>query len=161
GHLPARRRGRLAAGRRVADRGRRRARADPGRARAARRRARRAGGVRPRVLDHRSTRPRRGARPGGRLSAGRGAGRRGGGGGRAAGAANGGATLFYVRDAAAGVLERRTAWLVAQPWAGALVAGTPAGVALGLLPGDRLGLAGPRAADIVLSFRWDSAGTAN
>jgi arylsulfatase A-like enzyme len=36
------------------------------------------------------------------------------------------------------------------------VAGRPEGATLGLLPGDRLGLAGPRAADVVLSFRWDS-----
>src|SRR5262245_4633605 len=75
-------------------------------------------------------------------------------------AANGGAVLFYVRDGHPGVLERLIGWLVAQPWAGALVAGRPEGVALGLLPGDRLGLDGPRAADVVLSFRWDS-GTAN
>jgi arylsulfatase A-like enzyme len=71
-------------------------------------------------------------------------------------AANGGAALFYVHDADRGVLERLTGWLVAQPWAGALVAGRTEGAALGLLPGDRLGLAGPRAADVVLSFRWDS-----
>src|SRR5262249_6197125 len=31
-------------------------------------------------------------------------------------AANGGATLFYVRDADPGVLERLAGWLVAQPW---------------------------------------------
>jgi arylsulfatase A-like enzyme len=76
-------------------------------------------------------------------------------------AANGGAALFYVRDSDPGVLERLTGWLVAQPWAGALVAGRGEGATLGLLPGDLLGLAGPRAADVVLSFRWDSAGTAN
>src|SRR5262249_3561947 len=39
--------------------------------------------------------------------------------------------------------------------------GGAAGAALGLLPGDRVGLVGPRAADVVLSFRWDSTGTAN
>jgi arylsulfatase A-like enzyme len=76
-------------------------------------------------------------------------------------AANGGATLFYVRDSDPGVLETLVAWLVTQPWTGALVAGRAEGAALGLLPGDLLGLAGPRAADVVLSFRWDSAGTAN
>jgi arylsulfatase A-like enzyme len=76
-------------------------------------------------------------------------------------AANGGTTLFYVRDSDAGVLERLAGWLVAQPWAGALVAGRPEGAALGLLPGDLLGLAGPRAPDVVLSFRWDSAGHAD
>ena len=76
-------------------------------------------------------------------------------------AANGGTTLFYVRDSDPGVLERLAGWLVAQPWAGALVAGHAAGAALGLLPGDLVGLAGPRAPDVALSFRWDSAGHAD
>jgi arylsulfatase A-like enzyme len=76
-------------------------------------------------------------------------------------APNGGAALFYVRDSDPGVLRRLAGWLVAQPWSGALVAGHAAGAALGLLPGDLVGLAGPRAADIVLSFRWDSARAAS
>ena len=76
-------------------------------------------------------------------------------------AANGGAALFYVRDSDPRVLERLARWLVAQPWTGALVAGHAEGAALGLLPGDLLGLAGPRAADIALSFRWDSTRAAN
>jgi arylsulfatase A-like enzyme len=71
-------------------------------------------------------------------------------------AANGGAALFYVHDSDPGVLGRLTRWLVEQTWTGALVAGRAEGLALGLLPGDRLGLGGPRAADLVLSFRWDS-----
>jgi arylsulfatase A-like enzyme len=71
-------------------------------------------------------------------------------------AANGGAALFYVHDSDPGVLGRLTRWLVEQPWVGALVAGGAEAAALGLLPGDRLGLGGPRAADLVLSFRWDS-----
>jgi arylsulfatase A-like enzyme len=73
-------------------------------------------------------------------------------------APNGGTTLFYVRDSDPDVLERLAQWLVAQPWAGALVAGRAEGAALGLLPGDLVGLAGARAPDVVLSFRWDSAG---
>jgi arylsulfatase A-like enzyme len=72
-------------------------------------------------------------------------------------AANGGAALFYVRGSEPRALERFTRWLVAQPWAGALVAGSAAGVELGLLPADAVGLAGPRAPDVVLSFRWDGA----
>jgi hypothetical protein len=76
-------------------------------------------------------------------------------------AANGGAVLFYVRESDPGVLERLIGWLVAQPWTGALVAGRAEGAALGLLPGDAVGLAGPRAADVVLSFRWDSTASAN
>lgn len=75
-------------------------------------------------------------------------------------AANGGAALFYVRDSDPGVLERLVAWLVAQPWSGALVAGRAEGLALGLLPGDTVGLAGLRAPDVALSFRWDWSETA-
>jgi Type I phosphodiesterase / nucleotide pyrophosphatase len=76
-------------------------------------------------------------------------------------AANGGAVLFYVRDSDPGTLEQLTEWLIAQPWTGTLLAGRPEGAALGLLPADLIGLGGPRAADVVLSFRWNSAGTAN
>ena len=76
-------------------------------------------------------------------------------------AANGGAVLFYVRESDPAVLDRLVGWLVAQPWTGALVAGRAEGAALGLLPGDALGLAGPRAADVVLSFRWDATASAN
>ena len=46
-------------------------------------------------------------------------------------AANGGAALFYVRDSEPRALERFARWLVAQPWAGALVAGRAEGAALG------------------------------
>jgi arylsulfatase A-like enzyme len=76
-------------------------------------------------------------------------------------AVNGGAALFYVRDSDPRALERLTAWLATQPWTGALVAGRADGAALGLLPGDLLGVAGPRAADIILSFRWDAGRTAS
>jgi arylsulfatase A-like enzyme len=76
-------------------------------------------------------------------------------------AVNGGATLFYVRDSDQGVLERLAGWLVAQPWAGALVGGRPAGEALGLLSGDLVGVGGPRAPDLAMSFRWDSTRTAD
>src|SRR5262249_50784082 len=76
-------------------------------------------------------------------------------------AANGGAALFYVHDSAPAVLDRMSRWLVTQPWTGALVANRAAGAALGLLSGDLIGLGGPRAADVVLSFRWDSARAAN
>jgi arylsulfatase A-like enzyme len=76
-------------------------------------------------------------------------------------AANGGAALLYVRDSDPAALERLIRWLAAQPWTGGLVAGGAAGAALGLLPGDLVGVAGPRAPDVVLSFRWDSTGTAN
>jgi arylsulfatase A-like enzyme len=76
-------------------------------------------------------------------------------------APNGGSVLFYVRDSDPTTLERLVGWLVRQPWTGALVAGRPAGESLGLLPGELLGVGGPRAPDVVLSFRWDSSANAN
>src|SRR5262249_23908311 len=76
-------------------------------------------------------------------------------------AANGGAPLFPVRDSDPRVLERLAGWLAGQPWAGALVAGRPAGSALGLIPAELVGLAGPRAADLIMSFRWGSASGAS
>ena len=71
-------------------------------------------------------------------------------------APNGGAVLFYVHGAEPRTLEQLCRWLVAQPWTGALVAGRAEGSALGLIPGELVGVAGPRAADVVLSFRWDA-----
>ena len=71
-------------------------------------------------------------------------------------AANGGAGALLRSRLGAARARALTRWLVAQPWAGALVAGRADGVALGLLPADCVGLAGPRAPDVVLSFRWDS-----
>jgi arylsulfatase A-like enzyme len=76
-------------------------------------------------------------------------------------AANGGSVLLYVRDPDPPGLERLVGWLARQPWAGALVAGQPAGESLGLLPGRLLGIGGPRAPDVALSFRWDSSANAS
>jgi arylsulfatase A-like enzyme len=76
-------------------------------------------------------------------------------------APNGGAALFYVRDGDPGVLDRLATWLAAQPWAGALVGGRGDTEALGLLPGQAAGIAGPRAPDIAMSLRWDSDPGAN
>jgi arylsulfatase A-like enzyme len=71
-------------------------------------------------------------------------------------APNGGAALFYVRDGDLEVVDRLATWLAAQPWAGGLVGGHGDAQALGLLPGDAAGIAGPRAPDITMSLRWDS-----
>ena len=76
-------------------------------------------------------------------------------------APNGGAALFYVRDRDPAVVDRLATWLAEQPWAGALVGGHPDATALGLLPGDVAGVAGPRAPDIAMSLPWDSAPGAN
>ncbi len=76
-------------------------------------------------------------------------------------APNGGAVLFYVHESAPDVVERLGDWLGDQPWSGALVGGRAEAGESGLLPGDLAGVAGRRAADIVMSFRWDSAPGAN
>jgi len=91
-------------------------------------------------------------------AAGFGAGERRGG---VAVAPNGGAALFYIHESAPSMVERLGDWLSAQPWSGALVGGRTDGGASGFLPGDLAGVAGPRAPDIVMSFRWDSAEGAN
>jgi arylsulfatase A-like enzyme len=76
-------------------------------------------------------------------------------------APNGGAALLYVRDRRPDVVERLTIWLAEQPWTGALVGGSGNPEALGLLPGDAVGIAGARAPDIAVSLAWDSGPGAN
>ncbi|HSE95411.1 MAG TPA: alkaline phosphatase family protein, partial [Methylomirabilota bacterium] len=76
-------------------------------------------------------------------------------------APNGGATLFYVHDRNRDVVDRLATWLAEQPWAGALVGGHADAGAVGLLPGDAAGIAGPRAPDITMSLRWDPDPGAN
>ena len=71
-------------------------------------------------------------------------------------APNGGAVLFYVHRSSPSSLEELAAWLGRQPWAGALVGGRTSAGDDGLLPGDLVGVAGPRAPDVVMSCRWDS-----
>ena len=81
-------------------------------------------------------------------------------------APNGGSALFYTsenggendshpsRDDA--TAERLAGWLTAQPWCGALVASDAAGSVAGTLPSSLIGLEGPRAPCLTMSFRWDS-----
>ena len=71
-------------------------------------------------------------------------------------AANGGSVLFYVRDSDAATADRLAAWLMSQEWCGALVASDAVGEIQGALPASLIGVDGPRAPDIAMSFRWDS-----
>lgn len=71
-------------------------------------------------------------------------------------APNGGSALFYTSG---DTTERLAGWLTAQPWCGALVASGAAGDVPGALPAGIIGLEGPRAPSLAMSFRWDS--TAN
>ena len=69
-------------------------------------------------------------------------------------APNGGSALFYTSG---DTTERLAAWLTAQPWCGALLASEAAGNIPGTLPAALIGLEGPRAPSLAMSFRWDSA----
>ena len=71
-------------------------------------------------------------------------------------APNGGSALFY---ASGDIMEHLAGWLMSQPWCGALVASESAGEIPGTLPAGLIGLEGPRAPSLAMSFRWDS--TAN
>ena len=68
-------------------------------------------------------------------------------------APNGGSALFYAPP---DTTERLAEWLTAQPWCGALVASEAAGDVPGTLSAALIGLEGPRAPSLSMSFRWDS-----
>ena len=71
-------------------------------------------------------------------------------------APNGGSALFYAsRDTA----RRLAEWLTAQPWCGPLLASQAVGDIPGTLPASLIGLEGPRAPSLTMSFHWNS--TAN
>ena len=69
-------------------------------------------------------------------------------------APNGGSALFYCRDSV--TTDRLAAWLMAQPWCGALLASDSAGEIEGTLPMSLSGGDGPRAPELAMSFGWDS-----
>ena len=72
-------------------------------------------------------------------------------------APNGGSALFYATGNTPATSERLAEWLTAQPWCGALLASEAAGNIPGTLPASLVGLEGPRAPTLTMSFRWDSA----
>lgn len=69
-------------------------------------------------------------------------------------APNGGSALFYVEGHDPQVADRLAAWLMAQPWAGPLLASSAVGPIEGTLPSSLLGLDGRRGPDLALSFAW-------
>lgn len=71
-------------------------------------------------------------------------------------ASNGGSTLFYAHDKNAATLDRLASFLMQQRWCGALVASNAIGQIEGTLPASLVGIEGPRAPDIAMSFRWNS-----
>jgi len=71
-------------------------------------------------------------------------------------ASNGGSVLFYVGERDRATANRLAAWLMAQPWCGALVAAGALGGVEGTLPAALVGIEGPRAPDLTMSFAWNS-----
>ncbi len=74
-------------------------------------------------------------------------------------APNGGSALFYTSETKGrpgSTVDRLVEWLTARPWCGALVASDTAGTIEGTLPASLIGLEGPRAPCLTMSFRWDS-----
>lgn len=76
-------------------------------------------------------------------------------------APNGGSALFYIDGHDVDVEERLAAWLMAQPWAGPILASSAVGDIQGTLPSSLLGIDGRRGPDLALSFTWsDERGAA-
>ena len=71
-------------------------------------------------------------------------------------AGNGGSVLFYAHDRDAATVDRLASYLMRQSWCGALVASDAVGHIEGALPASLVGVEGPRAPDLAMSFRWDS-----
>ena len=71
-------------------------------------------------------------------------------------AANGGSALFYASGGDGDTAGRLAGWLAAQSWCGAMMASAAAGDVPGALPASLVGLEGPRAPSLAMSFRWDS-----
>ena len=68
-------------------------------------------------------------------------------------ASNGGSALFYSSGDTTGQLAE---WLMSQDWCGALLASGTTSDIPGALPASVVGLEGPRAPTLAMSFRWDS-----
>ena len=71
-------------------------------------------------------------------------------------ASNGGSALFYAHGKDAATVDRLAAFLMRQRWCGALMASDAIGQIEGTLPASLVGVEGPRAPDLAMSFRWDS-----
>ncbi len=71
-------------------------------------------------------------------------------------ASNGGTVLLYAHEADPATVERLVAWLVRQPWCGALLASERVGPVPGTLPASIANIDGPRGPDLAMSFAWNS-----
>ena len=71
-------------------------------------------------------------------------------------AGNGGSVLFYTHESDQSITDRLAAWLMAQPWCGALAASQAVADIEGALPANLVGGNGPRAPELWMSFKWNS-----
>ena len=71
-------------------------------------------------------------------------------------APNGSSALFYAHEADRSTLERLVAWLIQQPWCGALLATERVDPLPGTVPARIAGIDGRRGPDLAMSFAWDS-----
>ena len=76
-------------------------------------------------------------------------------------APNGGSVLFYATGDVPATTDKLVEWLMPQPWCGPLLASSAAGEIRGTLPAEIVGLEGPRAPALAMSFAWNSAVNAN
>ena len=81
----------------------------------------------------------------------------GGGTGEVIAAQNGGAARLYTQPGDLGTAGRLAAWLMAQPWCGAVTASDAVAGIPGTLPASLVGNQGPRAPELTVSFNWDSS----
>lgn len=72
-------------------------------------------------------------------------------------ASNGGSMLYYVGGRDARTADRLATWLMEQSWSGSMVASDALGQIDGTLPASLIGVEGPRAPDIAMSFSWNSS----
>ncbi|MBM3933596.1 MAG: alkaline phosphatase family protein [SAR202 cluster bacterium] len=70
-------------------------------------------------------------------------------------APNNGSVSFYVIGRSRDVADRLAAWLMAQPWCGALIADDSLRIE-GAIAASRVAVHGERVPDIMMSFAWDS-----
>ena len=70
-------------------------------------------------------------------------------------APNGGSFLCYFGSGDRATADRFVAWCATQQWCGALFLSPSLGKIEGTLPGDLLGIDGPRGPDLAVSMAWD------
>ena len=71
-------------------------------------------------------------------------------------APNGGSVLFYTTGHDPGTADQLAQWLMRRPWCGPILASGEAGTIEGTLPAKLVGLDGPRAPALAMSFAWNS-----